>query len=43
MDRLNFESKWVEIDLDALAHNMRKIREKVGAETRIAAELKANE
>ena len=42
MDRLNFESKWVEIDLDALAHNMRKIREKVGAERRIAAVVKAN-
>lgn len=42
MKRLDFESKWVEIDLDALTHNMRKIREKVGNDRRIAAVVKAN-
>ena len=35
-------AKWVEIDLDALAYNMKNIRKKVGDDVRIAAVVKAN-
>ncbi len=41
-DQMSREAKWAEIDLDALAYNMRNIREKVGADRRIAAVVKAN-
>lgn len=41
-ERLAYESKWVEVDLDAFKYNMRKIREKVGPDRRIAAVIKAN-
>lgn len=33
---------WAEIDLDAIAHNIRSIREYVGTETEIIASVKAN-
>ena len=36
------EAKWAEVDLDALAYNMRNIREKTGPEKRICAVIKAN-
>ena len=35
-------AKWAEIDLDALAYNMKNIRNKVGEGVRIAAVVKAN-
>ena len=41
-DQMSREAKWAEIDLDALAYNMRNIREKAGADRRIAAVVKAN-
>ncbi|MBR2736064.1 MAG: alanine racemase [Firmicutes bacterium] len=36
------EAKWAEVDLDALAYNMRSIREKTGPDKRICAVIKAN-
>ena len=39
---LSHEAKWAEIDLDALAFNMRNIRAKVGPDRRIGAVVKAN-
>src|SRR3989440_11187822 len=33
---------WAEIDLDALAHNLRVIRERAGAQVRVMAAVKAN-
>ena len=36
------EAKWAEIDLDAIAYNMKQIRAKVGDKIRIAAVVKAN-
>ena len=39
---LSRESKWAEIDLDALAHNVSEIRRKTGDKVRIAAVSKAN-
>lgn len=39
---LSHEAKWAEIDLDALAFNMRSIRAKVGPDRRIGAVVKAN-
>ncbi len=38
----NNSAKWAEIDLDALAQNMKSIRAKVGPKRRIAAVIKAN-
>ncbi len=38
----NNSAKWAEIDLDALAQNMKNIRAKVGPKRRIAAVIKAN-
>ena len=40
--QLEREAKWAEIDLDALAYNMKQIREKAGDKIRIAAVIKAN-
>lgn len=39
--RLSYEAKWVEVDLDALAYNIRSIREKIG-DKRMCAVVKAN-
>ncbi len=36
------EAKWAEIDLDALTHNMKNIRQKVGEKVKICAVVKAN-
>ena len=33
---------WAEIDLDALAHNLRVIRQRVGREMKVLAAVKAN-
>ncbi len=41
-EEMNKAAKWAEIDLDALAYNMRNIRKKVGDDVRIAAVVKAN-
>ena len=41
-DFMSREAKWAEIDLDALAYNMRNIREKTGPDRRICAVIKAN-
>ena len=40
----NFSGRptWAEIDLDALAHNLRVIRERAGADVRVMAAVKAN-
>ena len=36
------ETKWAEIDLDCLSHNVREIRKRVGEKVKIAAVVKAN-
>ena len=41
-EQMSHEAKWTEIDLDALAYNMRNIRKKAGPDRRIAAVVKAN-
>jgi alanine racemase len=41
-ESLKKEAKWAEIDMDALAYNMKNIRSKVGSGHRIAAVVKAN-
>ena len=41
-EKMDIEAKWVEIDLDALAHNMREIRKKAGADRRICAVVKSD-
>ncbi len=41
-EQMEEEAKWVEIDLDALARNMKQIRIKSGDGVRIAAVIKAN-
>ena len=41
-EQMSHEAKWAEIDLDALAYNMRNIRKKAGPGRRIAAVVKAN-
>lgn len=41
-EALLHEAKWAEIDTDALAYNMKKIREKAGDGRRIAAVVKSN-
>lgn len=39
---LEKEAKWAEVDLDALAFNIRQIREKTGPNERLCAVIKAN-
>ena len=41
-DFMSREAKWAEIDLDALAYNMRNIREKTGPDRRICAVTRRN-
>ena len=41
-EQMSHEAKWSEIDLDALAYNMRNIRKKAGPDRRVAAVVKAN-
>ena len=41
-DFMSREAKWAEVDLDALAYNIRSIREKTGPDKRICAVIKAN-
>lgn len=41
-ESIEAESRWAEIDLDALSRNLGEIRKKVGAERSIAAVVKAN-
>ena len=41
-DFMSREAKWAEVDLDALAFNIRSIREKTGPDKRICAVIKAN-
>ncbi|MEI8216822.1 MAG: alanine racemase [Eubacteriales bacterium] len=36
------ETKWAEIDLDCLSHNVKEIRKRVGEKVKIAAVVKAN-
>ena len=40
--KMELEAKWVEIDLDALAFNMKEIRKKVGHDKRICAVVKSD-
>ena len=45
MDNSSFEKRrptWAQIDLNALAHNLRVIRERAGADVKILAAVKAN-
>ena len=39
---LSIESRWAEIDTDALAYNLKSIRNKAGSDRRMAAVVKAN-
>lgn len=41
-NELKLEAKWAEIDLDALAYNIKSIRKKIGNDVKIAAVVKAN-
>lgn len=39
---LSYESKWAEIDLDALAYNIQNIRKKIGPDKKFCAVIKSN-